>query len=111
MVDYVLVATAVIISVLLYLLVRWCLKELVLESVKIPGAAKFYLRILIVVLVLAAISSTIGQTVKQEGAFMEQVWQVASSLQEFMGVLIYILMVYVFMITILLAHLRRRNDQ
>jgi predicted tellurium resistance membrane protein TerC len=109
--DVALVSTAVVISILLYLLMRWCLKELVLESVKLPSAAKFYLRILAVVMILVAFSATVGTSVSDNGPFMTQVWDIAKSLQGFMTAVAVVLMIYAFMITILVAHLRRRNDQ
>jgi peptidoglycan biosynthesis protein MviN/MurJ (putative lipid II flippase) len=107
----ILLVSAVVNSILLYLTLRWQLRDLLLESVKIPAAAQFYLRVLLSVLLLAAVSSTIKESVSSESGFMDQVWSITGTLQGYMIFVVVVLLIYTFMITILLAHLRRRNDQ
>lgn len=109
--GFALLVGAVLSSVLLYLTLRWQLRDLLLETVKIPAAAQFYLRVLLSVLVLAAVANTVKQTVKEMPSFMEQVWECAGTMQDYMNGLVIVLLIYAFMITILVAHLRRRNDQ
>ncbi len=111
--ELVLVVTAVVISLLLYLLLRWCLRDILDEVVGLPAARRFYLRTLLLVLILVAVASTIDNSVSVDAGdpFMTVVWEIAESLQVFFISLVFVLMTYAVLLTILVAALRRRNEQ
>ena len=108
-----LVASGLVISVAVYLLLRWSLKHLLDDVVRLVSARKFYLRVLLVTLVFGALAATVGVTIAQEKdkPFMDAVWQVAQSLDSAFWSLLVILMVYVVLVTILIAALGRRREQ
>ncbi len=111
--ELALIVTAVVISVLLYLLLRWCLRDIIDEVVRLPAGRRFYLRMLLLVLILVAVASTIdnGVSVDTDAPFMTVVWEIAESLQVFFISLVFVLMTYAVLMTILVAALRRRNEQ
>ena len=107
------IASAVVISVLVYLLVRWSLRGLLAEVVQLRAAGKFYLRTLLVTMLLGALAATVTCSIDfdEDSIFMEEVWEVAQSLDGAFWALMIILLVYVVMVTILVAALRRRHEQ
>jgi len=111
--EMALIAAAVAISVLVYLLVRWSLRALLADVVQLPAAGKFYLRTLLITMLLGALAATVARSIDfdEDSIFMEEVWEVAQSLDSAFWALMVILLVYVVMVTILVAALRRRHEQ
>lgn len=108
-----LVAGSVVISVLLYFLVRGSLMQLLDDVVNLPAARKFYQRTLLITLLLGALAASIGVSFNEQKdeSFMESVWRAASSLGSAFWAMMVVLLVYVVLLTIIVAALRRRNEQ
>jgi hypothetical protein len=113
MVELALVPSSVVISVLVYLLVRRSLKQLLDDVVKLPAARKFYLRTLLITLLLGALAGTVTVSIstQKDVPFMERVWKVAASLDSAFWAMMAILLVYVVLQTVLVVALRRHNEQ
>jgi hypothetical protein len=106
---------ALVLSILIVLLIdrllRHGLQGLLEETVSLPAATEFYLRAFVIVLVFVAIGAIIGTSfdLKDGARFMEYVWAIASLLKEVCQNLLVVLLVYVGLITVLIAALRRRQ--
>lgn len=111
--EVILVASAVVISVLVYLLLRRSLGGLLDDVVKLPAARKFFLRTLLVVLIFSALAATVGVSPydSDEASFMERVWDVAESLESAFWAVMVVLLVYTVLQTIIVAALGRRHEQ
>ena len=107
------VATALVIGLGIYFLIRASLGQLLNDMVKLPAARKFFLRILLVAIILSALAATVGVSISgsRTAPFMEKVWEVASSLSSAFGSWTFILMGYAILLTIMVAALGRRNEQ
>jgi len=93
-------------------LLRPSLRGLLEEVTGLPAATEFYLRAFVLVIVLVALAALVGagHTDLKDGAhFMEYVWSVASGLQDVLQNLLIVLLVYVGLITVLMAALRRKH--
>ncbi len=92
-------------------LLRAGLRALLDEAVGLPPATEFYLRSLVIVLFLVIFGGVLGthSDLKEGARFMEYVWATGGRLQEIFQDLFIVLLVYVGLITVLLAALRRRQ--
>ena len=93
-------------------LLRPGLRGLLEDVTGLPAATEFYLRAFVLAIVLVALAAVIGAghaDLKDGAHFMEYVWSVASGLQEVFQNLMIVLLVYVGLITVLMAALRRRQ--
>ena len=93
-------------------LLRPGLRGLLEEVTGLPAAVEFYLRAFVIAIVLVALAAVLGagHTDLKEGAhFMEYVWSVATALQEVFQNLMIVILVYVGLITVLMASLRRKH--
>jgi len=93
-------------------LLRPGLRGLLEDVTGLPAATEFYLRAFVLVIVFVALAAVIGAghaDLKDGAHFMEYVWSVASGLQDLFQNLMIVLLVYVGLITVLMAALRRRQ--
>lgn len=102
---------ATLIVLLIDRLLRPGLRGLLEETVALPAATEFYLRAFAIVVVCVALSNILDtySDLKDGARFMEYVWAVADRLKHVFEGLLAILLVYVGLITVLLAALRRRQ--
>jgi len=102
----------VLLLVLVDRLLRPSLRGLLEEVTGFPAATEFYLRAFVLVIVFVALAALVGagHTDLKDGAhFMEYVWSVAGGLQDVFQNLLIVLLVYVGLITVLMAALRRKH--
>jgi hypothetical protein len=98
------------IAFLVYALLRRSLQELLHETVGIPAGTSFYLRSLLLILLFVALAKVINDLqVKPEAHFMEYVWAVDSRLSDIFENIFSVLLVYLGLITVLIAVLQRKN--
>jgi len=93
-------------------LLRPSLRGLLEEVTGLPAATEFYLRAFVLVIVLVALAALVGAghgDLKNDAHFMEYVWSVAAGLQDMFQNLLIVLLVYVGLITVLMAALRRKH--
>jgi len=93
-------------------LLRPGLRGLLEEITGLPPATEFYLRAFTLVIALVGLAALIGSghgDLKDGARFMEYVWAVAGGLQDVFQNLIIVLLVYVALITVLMASLRRKH--
>jgi len=109
LVSFVLV---VLILILVDRLLRPGLRGLLQDVTGLPAATEFYLRAFVLVIVLVAFAALVGAShgdLKDDAHFMEYVWSIAAGLQDVFQNLLIVLLVYVGLITVLMAALRRRS--
>jgi hypothetical protein len=108
----VLLVLAIAIALVVILLVRRSLRSLLDDVVKIPPGTTFYTRLLAIGLIYIALSGALGVQfdLKDDAAFMEYVWKVASGLSSTCGFICLFLTGYLFVATILVAVLKRKSD-
>ena len=109
----ILLAFAVAIPTILFLLLRSSLCDLLLHTLKLQAGITFYLRSFLLVLYLAALSGAIGISfdLKPESHFMEYVWKGATGLSSSIQYLVIFVSVYLVLITILVATLKVKVDE
>jgi len=97
--------------VLINRLLRPGLRGLLEQVVALPAATEFYLRAFAIVVVLIALAATLDtySELKEGARFMEYVWAIADRLKHVVEELLVVLLVYVGLITVLMAALRRRQ--
>jgi hypothetical protein len=102
----------VLLLVLVDRLLRPSLRGLLEEVAGFPAATEFYVRAFVLVIVLVAFAAVLGAShsdLKDGAHFMEYVWSVAASLQDVFQNLMIVLLVYVGLITVLMAALWRKH--
>ncbi len=89
------------------------LQGLLNQVVKLPDGSVFYMRTFLIGLLLAAASGGIGTefNLKTTDHFMEYVWKVASGLQNVVLYMLWLLLGYLALITVLVAVLGSRHEQ
>jgi len=109
----ILLALAVAIPTILFLLLRSSLCDLLRHTLKLQSGVTFYLRSFLLVLYLAALSGAIGISfdLKPEAHFMEYVWKGATGLSTSLDYLVLFISVYLILITILIATLKVNVDE
>ena len=99
---------------LFYWLVGKPLRLMLDELVKMPACTDFYCRVLWVGLIFISMGTVFGNykvvLTDEYKPFMDNVWRVADVWGEQLGMIMLVALVYVFMITILVAALRRKVD-
>lgn len=95
-----------------YALLRGSLRKLLDGVTNIPEGTDFYLRALGLILFLVALAGVIsGARQKPDAHFMEYVWAVAGQLSGVFQNLFIVLLVYLGLITVLVAVLRPKNGK
>jgi hypothetical protein len=113
--SIVFLASLVIVVLLLILLDRLLrpgLRGLLEDVTSLPAATEFYLRAFVLAIVFVALAAVIGgghADLKENAHFMEYVWSIAAGLQDVFQNLLIVLLVYVGLITVLMAALRRKH--
>lgn len=102
---------AVVLLILVDRLLRPGLRGLLDDVTALPAATEFYLRAFALAIVLIALAALLGAhpDLKNDAHFMEYVWAVAAVLQDVFQNLLIVLLVYVALITVLMASLRRKH--
>ena len=99
------------VSLIVFRLVHKSLCNLLDEVVKLPDCTTFYSRILFIGLVFIAVSSALSFNLKDESAFIEYVWKIGSGLADVFNSILWFLLAYLVILTILIAVLRKKcND-
>jgi hypothetical protein len=109
----ILLAIAVAVPTILFLLLRSSLCDLLRHTLKLQGGVTFYLRSFLLVLYLASLSGAIGISfdLKPEAHFMEYVWKGATGVSSSLQNLVMFISVYLVLITILVATLKVNVDE
>jgi hypothetical protein len=104
---------AVLLSVLLFRLLRESLRGTLAQTVKVPAGINFFVRSFFLLFLLAALSAAFGTSVdlKPDAQFMEYVWKCAEGLSSEFEKISWFLMIYLVLITILIATLKIKNDE
>lgn len=96
----------------LYALLQQSLRGLLDRVVRLPAGTSFYLRALLLLFLLVALSSVIKSQfdLKPDAHFMQYVWVIAADLAQFFENAFWGLMAYLAMLTVLLAALKVKNE-
>ncbi len=95
-----------------YKLIANSLKGLLDGVIRMPEGTTFYMRALLLVLLCAALSKTIaGIHEKPEAHAIEYVWAVAGHLSDVLESICLTVLAYVAFLTVLVAVLKRQNEQ
>lgn len=100
-------------AAIVYALISRSLSALLDTVIGLPSGTNFYLRLFLTGLVLIALSSALDTTFDLEAgsAFMEYVWEVAGGASSVFGSMCLFLAGYLVVVTVLVAVLRRKDDQ
>jgi hypothetical protein len=93
-------------------LLRPGLRGLLEDVTSLAAATEFYLRAFVLVIVFVGLAAVLGAAhadLKEGAHFMEYVWSIASGLQDVFQNLMIVLLVYLGLITVLMAALRRKH--
>ena len=103
--------SSILIVVLIDRLLRPGLRGLLEQVIALPAATEFYLRAFAIVVVLIALVASLDtySELKDGAHFIEYVWAIADRLKHIFEELLIVLLVYVGLITVLTASLRRRQ--
>lgn len=109
----VLLGLSIVVALVLFLSVRSSLRGLLEHIVRLPSGVEFYLRSFGLVLMFAALSAAIGTSfdMKPDSHFMEYVWKVAGGLSASLELTLWIGVVYVVIVTVLIAALKVKDDK
>lgn len=96
----------------LYAMLQQSLRALLDRVVRLPAGTNFYLRALLLVFLLVALSTTIGSQfeLKPDAHFMEYVWVIAANMAHFFESVFAGLLAYLAMVTVLVAVLKVKNE-
>jgi hypothetical protein len=108
-----LLVLSLLIPITLFLLLRASLADLLRNTVKLPSGTTFYLRSFFLILILAALSASIGTTfeMKPDAHFMEYVWRVAEGISSSLEKSVWFVAAYLILITVLVATLKIKDDK
>ena len=97
---------------MLYILIARSLRGLLDEVIKIPSGTTFYMRLLMLGLLLISLATVLQVrfTLTEHAKFMEYVWKITSGLESQFSFICMFLFGYAVLITILVAALKKRND-
>jgi len=100
------------VALVLYALLRNSLRELLNSVVRMPEGTAFYLRSLVLIFLFAAVSKVLVQfDLKPEAHFMEYVWAAAARVSDLFENLAIYLLIYLGLVTVLVAVLKPKNGK
>ncbi len=110
-VYFTLLVLAMLIALMLNRVLRPPLRSLLEEVVALPSGTEFYARAFALVVFFAAIAAVIAARpdVKAGAHFMEYVWAIGGGLQEVFQSLFIVVLVFVALVAVLTAALRRKH--
>ncbi len=108
-----LIIVAIIFAVLLFRLLRDSLRGTLGHTIKAPAGIDFFMRSFFLVILLASLSAAIGTSIdlKPDAQFMEYVWKYADGLASVFERTSWFVMIYLALVTILIATLKIKNDE
>lgn len=114
--DWALLVTlilAIVIAFLTYALAEKGLNELLTRTVIVPGGVVFFRRAFLLLLIYGVVAQAISANpqLKPGARFMEYVWAVADGLQNCFEFLFLTLVIYLILMTILIAALKPKDDK
>jgi hypothetical protein len=101
------------VPIILFFPLHLSLRNLLERTVRLPAGVTFYVRSFALILFISAISAAIGTSfddVKAGARFMEYVWKVADGLSSSIQLCLLLAVVYLVVISILVATLKVKND-
>jgi hypothetical protein len=109
----ILLALSLALTFAIWAFVSKSLESLLNQALRLPDGTTFYLRTFLIGLLLAAFAGGLGATfnLKPGDPFMEYVWRVAAGMQQVCQYLFGFLLVYLILITVLVAVLRAKHEQ
>ena len=100
------------IVIVVYLLLRYSLRNLLDQVLKLPAGTSFYLRAFLLVFLYLALAHVLTEfSLKPEARFLEYVWAVAAVLEKIFKDASVVLLVYLGLITALVAVLRAKDGK
>lgn len=102
-----------LLGLLVYFLCRRGLQELLARTISVRGGVDFFMRGFQFVLIFGAIGASLTASLdaKPGENFMEYVWDVAGVLGATIEEIVVLLVVYLLMLTILIASLKPKDDK
>ncbi|HTZ99906.1 MAG TPA: hypothetical protein VMB02_06215 [Candidatus Aquilonibacter sp.] len=109
----ILLAISLTVAAILSFALSVSLRELLRETVKLPAGVTFYVRSFLLVLFFAALSAAVGTSfdLKPDARSMEYVWAGAQGLSSVLEKTLWIAVIYVIIVTILIAVLKIQDDK
>jgi hypothetical protein len=109
----ILLALALAIPTILFLLLRTSLTELLRHTLKLESGTTFYLRSFLLVLYLSALSAAIGTSfdLKEHPHFMEYIWKGAEGLSATLEKTLWFVGIYLVLVTVLVSTLKIKDDK
>ena len=108
-----LLVAAFLTGLFVFYLLKASLSELLRRTIKEPAGVKFYLRSFLLILTLMPLAAALGIEfeLKTDAHFMEYVWKWTGGLGTSIESAGLVLLVYLILITIIVAALKIKNDQ
>lgn len=105
----ILMAISLVIAVVVFALINKHLCAILDEVVKLPACTTLYSRILLIGLLFTSAAASLDITfdLKEDTAFMEYVWKVASGLSEVFSSIFWFFVAYLVVITVIITVLRK----
>jgi hypothetical protein len=102
-----------VVALIIYFIIQRSLRELLNEVIRLSSCTIFYMRILLIGLLLICLSGALDDKfpLSNNAAFMEYVWKAADGFSLVFGMTCFFITVYLLLITILVTVLRRNHDQ
>ena len=108
-----LLAIAVTIPTILFLLLRSSFYDLLRHTLKLESAITFYMRSFLLALYLSALSGAVGTSfdLKPDAHFMEYVWKGAQGVSSTLEQMLWFVALYLVLVTILVVVLKVKVDE
>lgn len=108
-----LLVLSLVVPIILFLLLRNSLVDLLRHTLKVQAGITFYLRSLLLVLFLSALSGSIGTSfdLKSDARFMEYIWKGAEGMSSTLEKTLWLVALYLVIVTILVATLKIKDDK
>ena len=106
---FVLLAICLLIGITVYIIINKHLCTILDNVIKLPSCTVLYSRILLIGLLCTSIAASLGTSfdLKEDASFMEYVWRFASGLSDIFSSIFWFLVIYLIVITVIIAVLRK----